>query len=960
MTRPTTVWRILVGAVLLGALLGAAPAPAQPPDLPWLTFETEHFRLHCPAATRLWCERLAARLEPAREAVAAAVGHFPARTIDLVIADPAAAPNGSAWPLLGSPRAILWTTPPAAASTLSPHGDWGELVLVHELVHLAHLTRPSRAPLRGLAERTLWPLSPIATKAPRWVIEGYATLAEGRLTGSGRPHGAWRPALLRRFARAGRLPDYGALSAGDDAFFGRSMAYLAGSAFLEWLETRTAPGGLDRLWRRLTARTERSFTEAFAGVYGERPDRLWARFAAETTAEAVARAEAEAPTRRAGELWLDLAGATSHLALAADGERLAFVERRHRRPPRLVVAATVPDGEAALRRRERIARQLTRDPEDAPPIETGPAPVRRLAERELDPGVEIGGARFFADGDLLLSLGAPGPRGDRVFDLHRWRPGDRRARRLTRGAGLTEADPHPAGSRAVAIQRRDGFSALVEVELDGGAVRILEGPAVDRGFDQPRYSLDGGRLAWLEHRQGRWQARLRQLPDGAAVELELPAGGEPLQLAWRADGTLVYAAVARGDAIEIEALPAADGARWHQVTHGVDVALYPTPTPDGTALFHLLADADGLDLARLDLDAATWQPATAPPPSLPRPPSVVAVGEATTARGYGPGRLEASPLVAGWSGDSAGPLELGVRWGDLLGRTELLALASVGGGDGPRGARLAGAWRGFPLTLGLQAVRVELDGNELDGVEGDPTELDGVELSLRGVRRVGAARVEAGGGLAWARWRRGAGTGTGTETTSLWADLEVSTVRSRGALSARPRLTYAAAVPVDGASRGERQRLSLALDLASPRGRIELGLGRREVRGRGASSAPMRLGGVPSSLLPESLLPGRVAHPALPDGALAGERLDHSSLRLGWRGVPLELFGDWFEGPEERLRLVGLEARWSLAALPFLNLPTLEARAGVARPLDGRLEGDTRWWLGLVIPARLAAEARLP
>ena len=64
-----------------------------------------------------------------------------------------------------------------------------------------------------------------------------------------------------------------------DAGHGMSDVHVA-----EWLEQRRGPGALRDLWSRLTARHRRSFDEAFTGVFGERPDRLYGKFVAELTA----------------------------------------------------------------------------------------------------------------------------------------------------------------------------------------------------------------------------------------------------------------------------------------------------------------------------------------------------------------------------------------------------------------------------------------------------------------------------------------------------------------------------------------------------------------------------------------------------------------------------------------------------------------------------------------------------
>ncbi|HLE85938.1 MAG TPA: hypothetical protein VJG13_16495, partial [Thermoanaerobaculia bacterium] len=339
--------RLLVplAAALLAAAPVAAPSRAQAPHEPWRTLELPRFRVHYPATSEAWALRTAARLEAIREHLEAEIGFAPPGVVDVVVADPRSEPNGSAWPFLAGPRMVLWTSPPEPGSILGRYRDWGELLAVHEDAHLVHLLRPSRNRWRRSAMRWLpiGGVGPITLRAPRWVTEGYATLLEGRLTASGRPNGDLRAAILRQRARAGRLLGYGALGSGDESWLGRSMAYLAGSAYLEWLEGRPAgggeagpdaaprPGALRDLWARLTARHDRSFDEAFRGVFGEDPGALYGRFTAELTWRAM-----EAERRLAaggerggdrdagpgGELWQDLVWATGAPAVSPDGSWL--------------------------------------------------------------------------------------------------------------------------------------------------------------------------------------------------------------------------------------------------------------------------------------------------------------------------------------------------------------------------------------------------------------------------------------------------------------------------------------------------------------------------------------------------------------------------------------------------------------------------------------------------------------
>src|SRR5205814_2956910 len=154
-----------------------------------------------------------------------------------------------------------------------------------------HRLRPSRNPFERFMDR-LVPVDPIVLRAPRWIFEGYATVIEERITGSGRPSGSMRAAIIRKWALEGRLPTYAQINS-DRRFLGMSMSYLMGSAFLEWLEQREGPDAMRHMWARLTARQHRGFDEAFAGVYGELPSRLYGEFVAQVTESAVALARSE-------------------------------------------------------------------------------------------------------------------------------------------------------------------------------------------------------------------------------------------------------------------------------------------------------------------------------------------------------------------------------------------------------------------------------------------------------------------------------------------------------------------------------------------------------------------------------------------------------------------------------------------------------------------------------------------
>ena len=75
----------------------------------------------------------------------------------------------------------------------------------------------------------------------------------------------------------GALPSYGQLNRTEDSYMAGSMAYLMGARFLAWLEDNYSPKTLDAVWARMQAVKSRDFNDAFSGVFGDSPERLYDR-----------------------------------------------------------------------------------------------------------------------------------------------------------------------------------------------------------------------------------------------------------------------------------------------------------------------------------------------------------------------------------------------------------------------------------------------------------------------------------------------------------------------------------------------------------------------------------------------------------------------------------------------------------------------------------------------------------
>ncbi|MDR1841918.1 MAG: hypothetical protein LBQ86_08370, partial [Holophagales bacterium] len=300
----------------------------QSPDAHWKTIKTPHYFIHYPANPKggfeAFAMEVASKIEGIHAKVAEWVGFEAKGPTNVLIQDPYLEANGATIPLLNMPIVLLYKTPPEPDSGIGHYDNWVDLLVTHELVHLHHLMRPQND--RSLSEKLFnLPLGPIMLKAPRLILEGYATMLEGRITGTGRPHSAYRAAVIRAWALQGKLPDYEAASE-TGGFRGGSMAYLLGSSYLEWLESQNPeePDILRDFWKQLASKKRRSYSDSFNATFGTDPKGSYDRWRAEVTYDAVAwerNAKANGLIRE-GQLIARFDSEITDLAVSPDGTKL--------------------------------------------------------------------------------------------------------------------------------------------------------------------------------------------------------------------------------------------------------------------------------------------------------------------------------------------------------------------------------------------------------------------------------------------------------------------------------------------------------------------------------------------------------------------------------------------------------------------------------------------------------------
>ena len=895
-------------AVLLAASIGiqASTPRVQAVDAPWATLATAHYRIHYPShpdgGFESFAREVAANLEGLHETLNGLVGRVRLERTDVIIRDPYAASNGMTFSGMKRPFIELWRTSPESDLEIAHDRSWAVGLAAHELAHLHHLTWPERnpSPWKRLMYDPIG-VSPVAKKAPGWLVEGYATLLEGKIPGMGRPHSPFRALVLREWAREGRLPAYGSLSNADPVLGGAGR-YLISSAFLGWLEQGSSdPKVLQTLWKRMASSRYKTFDAAFKATFGRAPQEAYARFGAELTHSAL---EMERRIRaaglREGVAWTRVEGAARDLSVSPDGKHLLAQVLQKDRP-----GLWIWELQAADRDQKKKEKAAQKDP-DLPTETPSLVPVK-------EPKTRLGSVQFFLPEHPQWDAGPSLAFKRRAADAEG-------VLRMVDGRWLHRLPDQPAPS----IQRlwpvKEGTAWILAVE--GKTIRLPFEPF--------------GSVAW--------DRASRQIYASTAVQGVL----EILRVPFDPAATNAF-----GERTILTRTAA--GAAYPAPTPDGKVLYFGLLTARGVQIRKL-------DLQDAPVPPGPWNPeehpfvagAVSSPPDeqgLVLPPSQVPLPA--------PYRVADSHQLSGRAGFTVSPSDasyhLGVGGNDFLGRLDWMVVGSTGlpqdGARGPRGAMAGLAWNGWAWSPRLQVFSQMLrpSRQRFEPVQGMDAEQRGGEVAIERNWNLFDRSARFRAALADERVERLEGAGTGPR--------RLATVEAAGSAAFnRDGFTLsggAGLLEAWGRTEGEGWRMQRANVTLRTAYRADFDLTLKAQAGRMEGTAgPLdrfQLGGQSLGLLPRSFEIQQVFQPALPMFSATGTRFSRWRTEAFGGLVYLEGVALWEAGKARPAytRVAGLEVAGDTRDMALVGdsirrlLGAMQIRLGVHRPLDGPMKGRT-------------------
>lgn len=534
------------------------------PALHWQTLHTAHFNIHFHDGEDALAQQAAVIAERAHERLQPFFAWTPVQPTDLVLTDRMDFSNGSTTPAPNNEMVII-VTPPNDIDSLEDYGDWLDYLITHEYTHALHLDKVAGPPalMRDIFGRFFPWLFPNLLQ-PGWPIEGLATFLETDFSqGTGRGQNSLFQMLMRLEVAHGIKPLH-QVNQPVVTWPAGTTRYLYGVYFMEFIQEKYGRDKL-RAWIDSYSRNLLPFSlnGTSRGIFGGDMDQLWREFSGYLQARFEPQIERIAAAGILEGTQLTHSGYYTQQPKVMPNGDLYYIQddfESHARLMRIASGNTTP----------RIIARVNEGRFDA-------HPRAGILITQLD---VTHNTNYYAD---IYHV-----------DLDSYS-----MRRLTTGQRYRYAAWRPDGNRILAVQNRQGNSALHLLDSSGKLLEVLWQGTAKEVIGEPHWSPDGMRIVAAVWSAGQWDLQLfdvesrtwNKLTDDADIEAHASFTPDGNSVLYSADYDGVY---------NIQRLDPATRAVT-SLTRVRGGAFHPSLGADQSALYYSGVTAQGYDIFRIDL-----------------------------------------------------------------------------------------------------------------------------------------------------------------------------------------------------------------------------------------------------------------------------------------------------------------------------------------------------------------------
>ncbi len=687
------------------------------PELAWQVVETEHFRIFYHQGLEGAAARAARMAEAAYAPLTELYGYAPDGRVRIVLKDYDDYANGAAF--FYQDTIEIWTTSLDHDFDLRGSSDWLRNVITHEFAHIVSLGAARKGVQRvpalylqyfGYQREKNRPdiligypdviasYPVMGTVMPMWLAEGAAQYGTATTA-----HDRWdanRDMVLRSLVLADEQLSFEQMGVFGKQGFGNEYVYDHGFGLVRYIAQTYGEDKIAELYQAAAQWHTLAIDRACKKVLGKTADQLYGEWIASMRQGYRAQVAALGPLRE-GEPIADVGFSNLRPQLAPNGEQLAYLStgKRHHYPHGLIVR-DLATGEEEVAAFPVAASTVDWSPDGRKLLFSRIDRADKYGSRQADIyewDSAAAGASFWRNMLWWVPAMVSGTA-----------PETPRIKRLTQGMRALYPTYSPDGEWIVFVQNKGTNNNLAMMRADGTDLRYLTHFADGTQLYTPRFSPDGGKLAFAIARQGQRDIAVVALDAGknllaeAAFDLAIATPGTDRDPTWSADGAeLVFASDFSGIfniyALNVETLA------LRQITNTVGGAFSPAVGADGAVVFAAYTTA-GFEIRRLpdegtpvaaeeawfarDLSLA-WD--DAPVPALPSAPQA-----------YGIDFLKTGVLPRLFIDEGRFKAGAYISAGDVLNRQSVFAGGAIAPTNADRDLFAIYEFKGFRPTFFLQ------------------------------------------------------------------------------------------------------------------------------------------------------------------------------------------------------------------------------------------------------------------